>query len=248
MDSSLFITSRLLPIPHGFSTRQGGVSPAPWDSLNTGFSVGDLPERVQMNLDRLAEALGVPSPAIHTVSQIHGDRVVEVSGEISAATEADALWTAQAGHAVGTRTADCLPLLLVDPECERVAAVHAGWRGTALEIAGRMVEAWRSSGSRPERLLAAIGPHIRRCCYAVSSDLAAQFVAQFGPEVAESRGGDVYLDLSLAVQRTLARAGLRTTQIDALPACTACDATRYFSHRRDRGRTGRHLSVAICRF
>ncbi len=257
MDESLFITSSLLPVPHAFSTRRGGVSSPPWSSLNLGHGLGDTPERVEENLRRLSSALELPLSSLHTVRQVHGDRVLQAdvrSGSAERGAEADALWTEAVGEAVGVRTADCVPLLLVDPRNQRVAAIHAGWRGTALEIGARAVEAWSLLGSRPERLLAALGPHIRRCCYAVSSDLAAQFSAQFGSEVIDLRRGpdgfnDTYhLDLALAVRRTLERVGLKPGQIDATGPCTACDGGRFFSHRRDEGKTGRQLSVAICRF
>lgn len=251
MDESLFITSSLLPVPHAFSTRNGGVSPPPWSTLNLGLGLGDAPERVEENLRRLGAALELPRSALHTVKQVHGDRLLQSDGQSGPAEsreEADALWTEAAGEAVGVRTADCVPLILVDPRNRRVGAVHAGWRGTALELAARVVEHWSSLGSRPERLIGALGPHIRRCCYAVSADLAAQFSAQFGAEVVSLRGAAYHLDLALAVRRTLERAGLKSGQIDADGPCTACEPGRFFSHRRDGGKTGRHLSLVVCRF
>ncbi len=251
--SPLFVTSRLLPVPHGFATRLGGVSEGPYASLNLGFSVDDLPERVEENLRRLAEAVGAPLDTLHRLNQVHGDRVLEAGGEGSgvlrpAEGEADALWTARPGHWVAVGTADCVPVLLVDPDGRRVAAVHSGWRGTEARIVARAVETLVARGSRPERLLAAVGPSIRRCCYVVSEELAARFSALFGPEVVAREGGAPRLDLARAVRDTLLGSGLGEAGIDVLPHCTACDEGRFFSHRRDSGRTGRHLNFVVHQF
>ncbi len=248
------VTSSLLPVPHGFATRTGGVSEGPFASLNLGFAVGDVVERVGENYRRLAEAAGAALGALHTVRQVHGDVVVEARAVEASQTlqpqeaEADALWTDRAGQWVGVTTADCVPVLLVDPEGRRVAAVHSGWRGTDARIVARAVEALVARGSRPERLLAAVGPSIQRCCYIVSEDLAGRFTAGFGPEVVAREGGQARLDLALAVRDTLRAAGLKPAHVDVLPHCTACDAGRFFSHRRDAGRTGRHLNFVVHRF
>jgi len=161
---SSLVTSALLPVPHGFATRAGGVSEGPHASLNLGFAVGDLRERVEENHRRLAGMAGAALESLHTVKQVHGDRVVEAgAGEGTGALrppegEADALWTERPEHWVAVGTADCVPVLLVDPEGRRVAAVHSGWRGTDARIVARAVESLVARGSRPERLLAAVGP------------------------------------------------------------------------------------------
>ncbi|HYO70642.1 MAG TPA: peptidoglycan editing factor PgeF [Archangium sp.] len=251
---SSLVTSALLPVPHGFTTRAGGVSEGPYASLNLGFAVGDLRERVEENHRRLAVAAGAALEALHTVKQVHGDRVVEAgAGEGTGALrppegEADALWTERPEHWVAVGTADCVPVLLVDPDGRRVAAVHSGWRGTDARIVARAVEALVARGSRPERLLAAVGPSIQRCCYVVSEDLGQRFTAGFGPEVVVREGADVRLDLARAVRDTLLGAGLKAAHVDVLPHCTACDTDRFFSHRRDAGRTGRHLNFVVHRF
>src|SRR4051812_15681556 len=151
---SLFITSALIPVPHGFATRTGGVSEGRFASLNLGFSVGDVRERVEENYRRLAADVGAPLGALHTVKQVHGDRVLQAQpGEDTPALrpqqgDADALFTEKAGDWVGVSTADCVPVLLVDPEHKRVAAVHSGWRGTDADISARAVEALVARGSR----------------------------------------------------------------------------------------------------
>ncbi len=252
--STEFLTSSLLPVPHGFTTRAGGVSEGPYASLNLGFSVGDERTHVEENHRRLARAAGAALGALSRVSQVHGDRVQEArGGEGDAALrptegEADGLWTQTPGHWVAVGTADCVPVLLVDPDGQRVAAVHSGWRGTDADISARAVEQLVARGGRPERLLAAVGPAIQACCYEVSDALGQRFRERFGPEVVVARGAKAHLDLTRAVRLSLERAGLKAAHVDVLQACTACDPTRFFSHRRDAGRTGRHLNYVVHRF
>lgn len=240
--------SRLLPVPHGFSTRFGGVSEGAFASLNLSASVGDGRENVEENLRRLYRVGGISGVA--TAAQVHGDRVLDAPPDardaLASVGEADALWTSQPGQAVGVRTADCVPLLLVDPDARQVAAVHSGWRGTDLRIAARAVERLVRGGARPERILAAIGPCIRGCCYEVSDDLADRFRRGFGEGAVIRGAGQPKLDLVAAIETTLRAAGVR--EIDRVAPCTHCDGEAFFSHRRDRGRTGRHLSFVACSF
>jgi YfiH family protein len=178
------------------------------------------------------------------------------SDAVSPSLEADALWTDEDGAMVGVRTADCVPVLLEDPVGRRVAAVHSGWKGTIAEISRRAVEALCHAGSSPAELRAAIGPCIGRCCYAVDEGLAKRFGAEFGADVVErgERSSPLAadpqqprLDLTQAVKLSLERAGVPIRQIDVLSVCTSCDA-RFFSHRRDAGKTGRQLAVIQCKF
>jgi YfiH family protein len=148
---------------------------------------------------------------------------------------------------MGVRTADCVPLLLVDPRGHRVAAVHSGWRGTHARIAARAVEALAARGSRPADLLAVVGPAIGPCCYRVSSELAEQFESAFGAEVVR-RGSAPSLDLPLAVALTLTGVGVEPNRVEVMPHCTHCQPERFFSHRRDAGVTGRHLAYVTCVF
>ena len=246
--SLFFINSRLLPIPHGFSTRRGGVSQGAYKSLNVGFTVGDLRENVLENLARVAAATGVPLAALSTASQVHGNRVLEVASPLGDPEEADALWTSDSQVAVAVKTADCVPVLLADPASRRVAAVHSGWRGTEAGVVRSTVETLLQKGSRADQLLAAVGPSIAVCCYAVSAELAARFSRKFGTDVVQTRERKPYLNLARAIQRTLLQVGLRPEHIDLLPQCTSCHSEEFFSHRRDRGVTGRHLSYALCQF
>jgi YfiH family protein len=246
----LFATSHLLSaagVPHGFSLRQGGVSSGVFSSLNLSASVGDDEAAVRKNHALLREAAGVRS-VITTAHQVHGDRVVdarmrEVFAPTTAQDEgADALLALGEG-AVGVRVADCVPILVYAEGT--AAAVHSGWRGTRLGIAGRAVRALQhAAGADPARMLAAVGPCISRCCYEVSAELAAEFRALFGPEAADDpqRTPHPHLDLRHCVEQSLLQAGIPPERIEQVEGCTSCDSGTFFSHRRDKGRTGRHLA------
>ncbi|MFO0600072.1 MAG: peptidoglycan editing factor PgeF [Myxococcaceae bacterium] len=240
----------LLTVPtlrsrHGFPTRAGGRSQGAWASLNSSLVVGDDEAAVRANLSLLADAAGVTAAQLITVKQVHGDRVVDAADAL-ATTEADALVTTSRGVAVGVRTADCLPILIEAPGAGAVAAVHAGWRGVIADIVWRAIERLEALGARRETLRLGIGPCIQRCCFEVDGDLPQRFEAAFGAEVVvREPGRQVRLDLVAAVRRSLERGGVPAAHVAALPHCTSCDA-RFFSHRRDHGITGRHLSFITC--
>jgi len=260
----LFLTSRLLSqagVLHGFSCRAGGVSSGPFASLNLSVSVGDSEEAVRENTSRLARAAGIEG-GFATAHQVHGDRVVAASAgpqkknshfffrELVPPSEpcsegADAVLALEPETAVGVRVADCVPVLLFDEASGAVAAVHSGWRGARLSISGRGVRALQhAAGADPARLLTAIGPCIGRCCYEVSPELASMFRAMFGPDAADdpALSQRPHLDLRLCVERALVAAGVPLGRIEQVPGCTSCDIDSFFSHRRDKGRTGRHLA------
>jgi YfiH family protein len=267
----IFATSRLLAaegVVHGFSLRRGGVSTGPLESLNLGRGVGDDAEAVEENLRRLAQAAGLPgSHAFAAAYQVHGDRVVGAlpkgdMREIFAATEtppadpsaqgiqADAVVALEPGVAAAVRVADCVPVLLFAPDRGIGAAVHSGWRGTRLSIASRGVRALQHvAGADPRSVLAAIGPCIGPCCYEVSPDLAGLFRSLFGPEAADdpAKVDHPHLDLRRCVEGALLSAGVRPERIEQVAGCTSCDRSSWFSHRRDRGRTGRHMAFVVSR-
>lgn len=169
--------------------------------------------------------------------QVHGDRVLWVrAGVVPAEEEADALATNEE-RVVAVVTADCVPILLADRRGGRVAAVHAGWRGSRARIAERAVESLVDAGARTADLVAAIGPCIGRCCYEVSPELAAAFADSFGPAVATDRR----LDLALTNRKTLLDAGLAAERIEVLEDCTFCD-DRFHSFRREGKAAGRQFS------
>lgn len=236
----LIVESPLLAgFPHGFTTRRGGASGPPFDALNLGGSVGDDPALVARNwalLERETE-LGFAR-----VRQVHGARAVRGDAPGPAAEEADVVVSRTAGVAACVSVADCVPVLLADPETGAVAAVHAGWRGTLARAAAVGVRALGAeAGAPPRRLLASIGPSIGPCCYEVSPDLAARFGAELGPEVVR-RGGRPRLDLWAANVAVLRAAGLEPARVELLGRCTSCERDLFFSHRRDAGRTGRQMA------
>jgi YfiH family protein len=269
----LYITSRLLAaqgVVHGFSVRSGGVSTGPHATLNLSRAVGDDPQAVEENLRRLARAAGIPSAeSFASAHQVHGDRVLgalrsgfreifsaSTSAQATAeepaddAVRADAIVALEPGVAASVRVADCVPILLYAPDVGLAAAIHSGWRGARLSIAGRGVRALQQvGGANPASILAAVGPSIGRCCYEVSPDLAASFRALFGAEAADdpARVPRPHLDLRSVVESALIAAGVRPERIEHVGGCTACDDASYFSHRRDRGRTGRHLAFVAVR-
>jgi polyphenol oxidase len=235
----LFLVARSLPVRHGFTLRSGGVSEGKRASLDLG-PAGEAGPDVRENRLRLARAAGLSAEALVLADQVHGTAVVRGRpGEIS---EADALWTDAADTWVGIRTADCVPILLSSADGRRVAAVHSGWRGTAGRIAEAAVTTLAREGAGPATLRAAIGPCIGVCCYEVGEDLAERFTGVFGAEVVRRDRPRPHLDLRLAVRRTLEQAGIAAAHIEDVPGCNSCDARRFFSHRRDRGGTGRHLA------
>jgi YfiH family protein len=233
-------------VRHGFSTRTGGVSVGRYASLNVGAKWGDEPAHVEENRQRLARTGGFSWEALYTARQVHGARVaviVEGTGrEPVAATEADALVTVVPGTVVGVYTADCVPILYADGE-GRVAAAHAGWRGTVAGVASATVEALVSMGAERERLRVSLGPSICVGCFEVGEEVAAQFERLVPSSVHRTSGAArPHVDLRLANRQLLMAAGVPETHIDAAPPCTHCERDRFFSFRRDGGQIGQHLS------
>ncbi len=178
----------------------------------------------------------VPGP-LAWVKQIHSDRIVVANGATGLLGEADSLIASTPGRYVGVRTADCIPILIADERVKAVGAVHAGWRGTAETIAAKAVVAMRKNfGSRPEDLIAAIGPGICGACYEVGPEVAERFVAWLPPGKT--------LDLAEANRRQLIEAGVPGGRVITGAPCTACHPSEFYSWRRDRERTGRMVSAA----
>lgn len=236
---------------HGFSTRAGGVSRAPFDALNLGRGLGDPDDVVEENHRRLAEAVGYEVTDLAEVSQVHGDRVLSVPTDESFEAvafrqqEADAVFVPAASRKVaGIRTADCLPLLLADPVSGAVAAVHAGWRGVASQLALRAVAMFEAAGVDPSRLIAAIGPHIRLDAFEVGEEVAdAIEKVAYGEAVVVWDGERPHVDLARTVMAQLCHAGLSADHMDDVGGCTLSEPVRFYSYRRDAADAGRHLSV-----
>lgn len=228
------------PYRVAFSTRLGGVSEGDFESLNLGIFTDDEPDRVVENRRRLCAAVGADPESATMAWQVHGARVTraERCGIVTPGTvfeRCDGLWTDEPGHALALLTADCYPVALVG-ETERgragLAVLHVGWRG----LLGGISEAGVAALGGEVR--AAIGPGIGACCYEVGDEVAAPFRERFGKEVLD--GGR--LDLGRATELALRKAGVE--EVERIGGCTACSPELYFSHRRDRGRTGRQGIVA----
>lgn len=173
-----------------------------------------------------------------TLRQIHSNRVWNVNGMKDRESEGDALITDAIGKSIGIRTADCVPILLLDCRNRTIAAVHAGWRGTAAEIAKRTIERMRDDfHTDPADLHAALGPCIRDCCYEVGSDVAQHFA----PSAGKSK-----LDLPKANRLQLQAAGVNPDRIFDCGLCTACQSAQFFSYRREPENPGR-MVASICR-
>lgn len=234
---------------HGFSTREGGASEGAFASLNLGRTVGDTAEAVEENHRRLARAIEYDVARLHEVSQVHSARWVRVESEDVPRVrreEADALVTRLEGVAIGVRTADCVPILIADRETGAVAAIHAGWRGVVSAITTATIDALVGDRSRTS-LVAAIGPHIRVASFEIGDEVRDQLVACAHEGVVAQHGERWHGDLALALRDQLLRAGLDDASIDDIGGDTLSEPARYFSHRRDRGVTGRHLSVIVAR-
>ncbi len=265
--------SRLGWLVHGFSTRAGGASEE--GALNLGFTDGDSRARVLANRAKFLAAIGADKMRAVALRQIHSDIVHRADSPEAAAAEApaaDALIAREPGILLVVQTADCVPILLADTKRRAVAAIHSGWRGTRRRIAAKTLGRMQLEfGTRPEDVIAALGPGIGRCCYEVGLEVARDFDAQFpnarewfeGPFDALASGENdpnwlpwltmrppghapppprVHLDLIVANRAILADAGIPARQISSSGFCTACRTDLFFSYRRERS-TGRMMAA-----
>ena len=229
------------PYRVAFSTRIGGVSEGPFHSLNLGILTEDDPARVVQNRSLLCDAVGADPNEATMAWQRHGSNVTraDARGIVMPGTvydHCDGLWSDEPGVAMLLLTADCMPIALArdNAAAPAVAILHAGWRGLLAGIVGAGV---RALGRRS--LAAAIGPSIGPCCYEVGEEVAAPFREAFGDDVVRE---DSHLDLWTAAERALRAAGVE--RVDRADICTACNVERFFSHRREHGRTGRQGVIA----
>jgi len=240
-------------ILHAFCTRNGGVSGGPYATLNVSPREGDSPEQVRMNWQRIASAFEIPCEQFFVVNQVHGEKFLIIEDAVSCHSlehrHYDAIVTDQPGVAIGIKTADCAPVLLFDKRRRAIAAVHAGWRGTAQGIAGKAVRVMGERfSSRPEDLSAAIGPAIGPCCYEVDEPVfeAMSLLGETDRVLRPGKRQQRWMfDLSLANRIQLEREGVPPGQISAAGLCTCCRRDLFFSHRRDGEKTGRHLNFIL---
>ncbi|VAX14788.1 FIG00003370: Multicopper polyphenol oxidase [hydrothermal vent metagenome] len=216
--------------------RRGGASPAPFDSLNASVSVGDTQVNVSENMAKIKKSVGLKN--LWAPTQVHGNKVAVIdSAQPSSSVEADAVITCVPNLTVAVRTADCLPILLADPERKVIGAIHAGRGGTQLGIAGatikKMVERFDCD---PVNIRAGLGPCIRFCCYEVDKESAKNFHNCCGGSRKR------HIDIAGANVDQLVTAGVSKEKIYDSSVCTSCENSRFFSHRADNGVTGRFLS------
>lgn len=232
------------PYEVAFSTRIGGVSDGPFESLNLGILTGDQPEHVIENRRLLCEKAGAEPERATMLWQQHGAGVVKATADRGVMTAgfdhppADALWTDEPGLAMMLITADCLPVAVAraNGAGTALAVLHVGWRGL---LAGIAKKALAELGEGP--LNAVIGPGIGPCCFEVGEDVAAPFRERYGEEVLVGRN----LDLYTSTEKALYAAGC--TSVERVEMCTSCHPDLFFSHRRDGARTGRQGIVARIR-
>lgn len=239
---------------HGFSTRHGGVSQGDWASLSFSYQK-ESEQIVDENFRRFCNANALPFESLALTHQTHTANVAILGEEYKnkgrerSLRDTDGIVTAEAGLGLICFTADCVPLLLVDPEAKVVGAVHAGWRGTVASIAKEAVEKMASLGAEPKRILAAIGPSIGPCHFEVGPEVQEEFTARFGaalPPRPSHRAGHSMVDLWAANRLVLLEAGLDETHIFTAKICTFCNNSDFYSHRYTNGRRG-SLIAAIGR-
>lgn len=250
-----YLAAEGISAPHAFTTRLGGVSRDHLFGLNLAMHKGDLDTNVEENYRMLTAALGVEAEKLVLTRQVHGD-VIRVVTELDcrgvdhhAYPECDGLITNTWGVSLVVFTADCTPILLHDPVTGAVGAAHAGWRGTALDIAGKTVQAMVDTfGCRAADIRAAIGPNIGPCCFETDGDVPLALEESFGKAVGEwirPSGNKFYVNLKAINALALRRAGVASVEISQ--ECTMCRPDRYWSHRYTRGLRGSQGALICCK-
>ena len=250
-----YLTAEGICVPHCFTTRLGGVSTGHLSSLNIGLHRGDEPENVAKNHEILANALGYEVSKIVLSHQVHSDVVRVVTDADCLGLDhpdypaCEGLVTNTAGVALVVFTADCTPILLHDPVTGAVGAVHAGWRGTAMDIAGKAVQKMTEAfGCNPADIRATIGPNIGFCCFETDAEVPTAMVETFGDAAKEYiRASDekYYVNLKEMNRYALQRAGV--AHIECSTDCTACSHQRFWSHRITRGLRGSQGAIIVCK-
>jgi YfiH family protein len=265
--------TKIPQLVHGFSTRTGGSSRAyGGHALNLGFTPDDSKTAVERNRAAFSRELAAANWPLVTPRQIHSDTILFVEAPSKSQLVGDGLITSTAGLLLAIQTADCLPIILVDPKHRAVGVFHAGWRGTLKRIVEKGVgEMRRRFGTRPGDLKAAIGPGIHGCCYQVGQEVRDQFESQFAyaaklfreveerdpvrekypmlfltarPPGHSELPKKIFLDLVEANRQQLSAAGVPARSIEASPLCTNCRTDLLFSYRAEKGKTGRMMAVA----
>ena len=227
------ITSKALPVTHGFFTRKGGASSGIFAGLNCGAGSSDLTEAVAINRSRVAEAMGVDLAHLVGVHQVHSPDVVTVDGPLALRPNADALVSATEGVCLSILTADCQPVLFADPQARVIGAAHAGWRGAVEGILGNTVEAMVQLGATRENIRAVIGPCISQRAYEVGPEFFYTFTAEDADNsrfFTNGSGDRMLFDLPSYGLHRLREAGVG--HAEWIGHCTYSDPARFYSFRR----------------
>lgn len=251
-----YLTAEGISVPHGFTTRLGGVSTGTLASLNIGQNRGDSAENVAENYRILGRAMGFDPMKLVLTKQIHSD-IVRIADRREwglhlvpgATAQCDALVTNDPGTALAVFTADCTPILFHDPVTGAVGACHAGWRGTAADIAGKTVAAMQEAfGCDPANIRAAIGPNLGQCCFETDRDVPDAMVDAFGEAAGEfirPAGNKFYVNLKAINALALRRAGVSNIEIST--ACTKCSPETFWSHRVHGPTRGAQGAIIVCK-
>lgn len=262
VDSTKLVTFSHIEVPHGCTTRLGGVSEGHLESLNTGFTVGDDPVHVWENRARIAPHFGAENlpwllSMTHGTQVAHIDRRIPLPEDLSVSPgthfSGDGSITDLRDQPLGLTIADCVPVFFYDPVKGAVGVSHAGWRGTVNGIVTKTIQQMaKRYGSRPQDILIGIGPSIGPESFEVGSEVADEFRREFSsdgsvvrphPDPAAKKAGKAYVDLWRANALMAHRAGARASNVEVSGWCTVSHPDLFFSHRRDRGLTGRLLAV-----
>ena len=245
-----------IAVPHGFTTRLGGVSRGHLASLNLGMNRGDDPENVVQNYTLLTQALGCSVDDLALTNQTHSDIVLPTTRAEAGKSldhhlwpECDARITNEPGVALVVFTADCTPVLLHDPVTGAVGAAHAGWRGTAADIAGKTVRTMVTAfGCDPANIRAAIGPNIGPCCFETDADVPNALIEAYGEGARKwirPQSSKYYVNLKEINALSLRRAGVNHIEISQ--SCTVCQCDRFWSHRVTKGNRGSQGAIIVCK-
>jgi len=245
-------------VKHGFSSRIGGVSTGQCRSLNLSYKRDDSPANVRENFKRLCKALDIQPEQMVLSDQVHKDRIMAVDGRHrgmgiirqSEIHEVDGLVTNIPGIALVTYYADCVPLFFLDPAHKAIGLSHSGWRGTIAKIGQKTLKTMHSLyGTKADDCLVGIGPSIGPCCFEVDSPVAEEFVHAWpefqGKIVKYCSNGKFTVDLWEANRIQLIELGVPESNITAASLCTACNTDMFFSHRKEKGKTGSMAAVLM---
>jgi len=243
-DNLRFFQFNTLQAKHAIFTRHGGLSPEPWHSLNVGGTVGDDLTRVRANRNMSLKVMGCMPDSVFDVWQVHSADVVCATAprpDTESVRQADIILTDKPELTLYMRFADCVPILFHDPRKGVIGVAHAGWVGTLRDVATATINAMtKQYGSNPADVIAGIGPSIGPDHYEVGSDVILQVMQKFGDEseqLLKSHNGKIHFDLWKTNRILLEKAGVE--KIEVAEICTACNTNDWFSHRAEKGRTGR---------